>query len=284
LGGNPQHLLVTLLGDFWAHSSDPLPSSGLMALLADFGVTAQSGRSSLSRLATRGVLVVSKTGRRTYYRLSDETREAGQAILAEILKWGRGAAPAPAQERWTLVAVSVPDNDRRRTIRSALRRNGFMVLQDGLWVSHHRPNSSLLDDLGQDHRGHVSIFDATLAYPSHLPAPSVGSHLAEVRAKYESFINQFEPTSAVPVEDLSPSEALVLRETAMDQWRAIFHHDPQLPQELLPGDWPLTRAAHVFASVYDQLGPAAEGRCRAIMERAGLPTSNAPHHVSTDQS
>src|SRR6266498_3141732 len=70
-GPNPQRLLLTLLGDYWFPRREPLPSRGLVALLAEFGSTAASSRAALSRLAQRGLLVSSKDGRHTFYGLSD---------------------------------------------------------------------------------------------------------------------------------------------------------------------------------------------------------------------
>src|SRR6201982_4145196 len=66
----PPRLLLTLLGDYWWQRTEPLPSAAIVALLAEFGVSDSAARAALSRLTRNGLLVTSKTGRRTYSPLS----------------------------------------------------------------------------------------------------------------------------------------------------------------------------------------------------------------------
>ncbi len=61
----PPRLLLTLLGDYWWQRTEPLPSAAIVALLAEFGVSDSAARAALSRLTRNGLLVTSKTGRRT---------------------------------------------------------------------------------------------------------------------------------------------------------------------------------------------------------------------------
>ena len=48
-GANPQHLIVTLLGDYWSGRTEHLPSAGLVALASEFDITPASARAALSR-------------------------------------------------------------------------------------------------------------------------------------------------------------------------------------------------------------------------------------------
>src|SRR5580693_4406003 len=65
----PPRLLLTLLGDYWWQRTEPLPSAVIVALLAEFGVSDSAARAALSRLTRNGLLVTSRTGRRTFVRL-----------------------------------------------------------------------------------------------------------------------------------------------------------------------------------------------------------------------
>src|SRR3954469_24553676 len=69
-GLRPPRLLLTLLGDYWWQQTEPLPSATLVALLAEFGVSDSAARAALSRLTRNRLLVTSKSGRRTFVRLS----------------------------------------------------------------------------------------------------------------------------------------------------------------------------------------------------------------------
>ena len=68
VGTNPQHLLITLLGDYWYGRTEHLPSAALVELLAEFDISEPSARAALNRLTKRGLLLSSKRGRNTYVR------------------------------------------------------------------------------------------------------------------------------------------------------------------------------------------------------------------------
>src|SRR6185437_5709628 len=69
-GPQPQYLLLMLLADYW-RTKEPLPSQALVRLLADFDVTEASARAAIGRLTRRGRLELTRDGRRTCYRLTE---------------------------------------------------------------------------------------------------------------------------------------------------------------------------------------------------------------------
>ena len=117
VGFPPQHLLLTLLGDYWSGRSEPLPSAALVDLLAEFDVNPSGARAALSRLSIRGLLVGTKDGRNTFYRVADGFRH--------LLPYGpihtrAFAKPKPDWDgMWTMVAFTVPEDQRR--LRPMLR-------------------------------------------------------------------------------------------------------------------------------------------------------------------
>jgi hypothetical protein len=76
----PPRLLLTLLGDYWWQRTEPLPSAAIVALLTEFGVSDSAARAALTR---NGLLVTSKTGRRTFARaeLRDPRRRRTPHLL-----------------------------------------------------------------------------------------------------------------------------------------------------------------------------------------------------------
>ncbi len=131
----PPRLLLTLLGDYWWQRTEPLPSAAIVALLAEFGVSDSAARAALSRLTRNGLLVTSKSGRRTYSRLSVRAAEILDDGARRIFSFG--AASQPWDGMWSLVAFSIPEDNRaaRDALRKQLRWRGFAPLYDGLWVS-----------------------------------------------------------------------------------------------------------------------------------------------------
>src|ERR1700726_4903218 len=147
----PPRLLLTLLGDYWWQRTEPLPSAAIVALLAEFGVSDSAARAALSRLTRNGLLVTSRSGRRTFVRLSRRAADVLDDGGGRIFSFG--AIPAPWDGMWSLVAFSIPEEHRsaRDELRKELRWLGFAPLYDGLWVcprDHAGDVMARLKDLG----------------------------------------------------------------------------------------------------------------------------------------
>jgi phenylacetic acid degradation operon negative regulatory protein len=267
----PQHLLVTLLGDYWKGRRDHIPSAALVRLLAEFGVGPVGARSALSRLAARGLLARSQRGRHTFYGLT----ERAQRVLDEGARriFGFGAGESHWSGAWAIVAFSVAEADRdlRHALRTRLRWLGFAPLYPGLWISPRRDLESVarvLEELGID--------NAALFRADAVPWRGNGSGLLEawdvagLRARYERFLGRFaKERKRLAAGAITPREALVERTRLMDAWREFPREDPDLPAEFLPRDWPRRAARELFLELYDGLGAMAERRVREIVAESG---------------
>ena len=289
----PPRLLLTLLGDYWWQRTESLPSAAIVGLLAEFGVSDSAARAALSRLTRNGLLVTSRSGRRTFVRLSrraaDVLDDGGRRIFSF------GATPAPWDGMWSLVAFSIPEEHRsaRDELRKELRWLGFAPLYDGLWVcprDHAGDVMARLKDLG--------ISTATAFRATALPAvTAVGSSgvgaadgdgaadgagatlvtadiparawdLAGLRDRYQEF-TEFAGLlrDQTVAGEITTADALVARTRVMNEWRAFPAMDPDLPYELLPPAWPRAAARDLFITCYDLLGPLAARRVRQIIAR-----------------
>ena len=284
----PPRLLLTLLGDYWWQRTEPLPSSAIVALLGEFGVSDSAARAALSRLTRNGLLVTSKTGRRTYSRLSSRAA----AILDDGARriFSFGAVNQPWDGMWSLVAFSIPEDNRaaRDALRKQLRWLGFAPLYDGLWVSPRNHAAEVIGSLQDLGIGTATAFRATSvpALLSGAAAPSApfvatGAAAAPVpdipvrawdldglRARYERFVEfAGRLRDAAAAGEVPPGDALIARTRVMDEWRAFPGLDPDLPAELLPPAWPRAQAHELFIACYDLLGPLAARRVRQIITR-----------------
>ena len=70
-GFPPQHVLLTLIGEYGLHIGDPIPSASLVLMLGEFGITQAGARAAIARLARRGILVATRSGRTTAYAMTD---------------------------------------------------------------------------------------------------------------------------------------------------------------------------------------------------------------------
>jgi phenylacetic acid degradation operon negative regulatory protein len=284
-GAQPQHLIVTLFGDYWLERPEHLPSAGLVALAGEFGVSPTSARAALSRLARRGLLAPSKAGRNTYYGLTHRAERVLRAGQQRIVRFGRTSAQ-PWDGRWVVVVFSVPEQRRdvRHALRTRLRWLGFATLYDGVWVSPRPVAAESVTALRE-----LGVEQATVLESAALhPAPGGPGHplaawdLDELRAGYDDFVTEFAPVRArVRRGQVSAAEALVTRTAVMDAWRSFPALDPDLPSSMLPDRWPRDEAHEIFTHVYDALGPLAELRFRQVLADVSPELAELATHTTT---
>jgi phenylacetic acid degradation operon negative regulatory protein len=268
-GAEPQLLLTSLLADFWYWRDEHIPSSALVGVLAEFGITADGARSAMRRLVSRGLLTVSRNGRSTAYGIPARTSEVVIQRTHRMLTFGASAPPWDG--RWTVVAFSVPEQDRevRTALRARLRLLRFAALYDGVWVSPHDSATAareVLDELGV---GAATVLRAT-DVPGNAGSgdPRAAFDLESLAAEYREFVACYEPVlEAVAAGRIGPAEALRLRTALRVDWRRFPEIDPDVPAELLPEGWPRASAQRVFVQIYDRLGPLAELRFREVLAR-----------------
>lgn len=282
VGAPPQHLITTLLGDYWISRPEQLPSAALVRLTAEFGVSPVAARAALSRLTKRDLLVSSKSGRRTYYRLTDQAAAVLQEGRQRIMSFGleQGAWDG----RWVMAAFSISEEQRdlRHTLRARLRWLGFAPLYDGLWVSPRAEADSAAAVLSELEIPMATVFRAEALGLPGMRAPREAWDFEQLRRTYEGFVAQYAPLlDRVRKGAVGASEALVARSGIMDTWRTFPNHDPDLPAELLPADWPRAAARELFVEIYDTLGPLAEFRVRQIVAEFDPALAGLVSHHST---
>jgi phenylacetic acid degradation operon negative regulatory protein len=274
----PQLLVWMFLG-YWFENVEFIPSAALVALLGSLGVGEAAARAALSRLARRGSLEGTKLGRNTAYRLAAGTVDAARAQGRSMLKFG--ASPSPWDRRWTCVVFSIPESDRRRrpALRQRLRELRLGPLFDGLWITPRAPLAAIDRSLTE-----LGVTDAAVFRVSEVPRPAgvdllSAWDLRSLRVAYDDLIDSLEPVVGRVREGKMPDgDALVARVEACARWRSLAAADPDLPEELLPDDWPQRRARELFVEAYDTLGPGAERRVRELVTSVRGASSPVPHH------
>ena len=269
VGAQPQHVIISLLGDYWPGRSEPLPSAALVALAGEFGISDASARAALSRLAHRGLLSVSRSGRHTFYSATPLAERMLAQGRHRVFSFGRGFT-APWDGTWLVVIFSVPEEQReaRYQLRTRLRWLGFGALDDGVWVS---PRPGVEDVAAAFSECGIEQVTLLRALPvelggARLRHPLSAWNLDEMAQAYDQFTGTFDPLlQRVRKGQVNVSEALAERSAITDSWRALVGLYPDLPDELLPADWPRRRAYEIFAETYDTLGPLAQFRFRQII-------------------
>ncbi|GAB2595772.1 hypothetical protein GCM10027168_30530 [Streptomyces capparidis] len=267
---SPQGLAVTLIADYTFPVRAWLPSAAIVALLGEFGVTGGAARTTISRLARRGVLEGSRQGRYSSYRL---TREAATDL------WSGGSSIAAFTTQpdtwdgvWTLIAFSVPEREsaRRRALRSALRWRGCAPLYDAVWVSPHPLTPKGRAELADLALGAMSVFRARQVdlETEANRNPVQAWDLPGIAEQYEAFVRRW--SSLLPrvnAGGVTGADAVRVRTEVMHAYRHFPVLDPLLPIGLLPPDWPRSRAREVCVAVYDGLAQPAQEHVRSVVAR-----------------
>lgn len=264
-----QGLAETLIADYTLPARAWLPSAAIVALLGEFGVAAGAARTTISRLARRGVLERSTQGRHSSYRLTQEAAVGlwtGGGLIAAYT-----TQPDSWDGWWTLISFSVPEEEstRRRALRNTLRGWGYAPLYDAVWVSACALTPEALRDLTGVAPGSMSVFRARQV---ELDAdmdrqPIQAWDLSGIADQYEDFIRRW--SSLLPhivAGNVVGAAAVRARTELMNTYRYFFPTlDPLLPAELLPPDWPRARAREVCIEVYDGLAQQAQEYVRGVV-------------------
>ncbi|PZG01793.1 PaaX family transcriptional regulator [Micromonospora deserti] len=267
-GSSPQGLAVTLIADYTLHTRAWLPTAAIVALLGEFGVTAGAARTAISRLARRGVLEGSRQGRHSSYRLTAPATvnlSIGGTSIAAF-----AAEPDSWDRSWTVIVFTMPKEEhaRRSSLRAHLRWRGYAPLYDGVWVSPHPLTEQAHAELVAVTPGATTAFRARhLQFRSDATRDPIEAwDIAAIAKEYETFIHRWDPLlPGIRAGDITGAAAVRARTEVMDTYRRFPTLDPLLPIELMPSDWPRTRAREVFLAVYDGLAEPAQDHVRDVV-------------------
>lgn len=264
--GSPPSLLLVLFGDYWLEADGGLPSAALVALLGDFGVNDAAARAALSRMVKRGLLISSKSGRNTAYRASPRGQQVLRDASYRIVEFGTGAQDWSGV--WSMIAFDLPENARslRMAVRNRLNWLGFAPLYQEVWISPHDRHETAVRELltlGVE----ATPFQASFA-ESGIPTrmPQNAWNLDDLAARYSRFI-ELAGAAITNVADgrLTPAAAVVERTRLVETWLELSSDDPELPNSILPADWPRDSARGLLLKAHSILEPLATSRVQSLV-------------------
>ncbi|SEF88869.1 phenylacetic acid degradation operon negative regulatory protein [Nonomuraea solani] len=252
----PQSLMFSFLGIYVLGRGVAVYSGSVIDVFARLGLSEEAVRSTLTRMAKRGLLARHRRGRKTYFGLT--------AYAAEVLEdgrrrvWETGAVNRDWDGTWTLVGFSLPDSRRstRHDLRSQLVWAGFGPLLGGMWIAPGAKDvSAMVAALGL--HDHVTVLAARALKPTE-SADLVGRAFdtEQIAGRYRAFLDRWDTPRPLPSLPDDLARQLLLH----TDWLQLVRQDPHLPAEHLPPDWPAIRAEQVFRS----LARAYEGPARRL--------------------
>jgi phenylacetic acid degradation operon negative regulatory protein len=287
-GSAPQSLTVTLVADYTLRTRTWLPTAAIVDLLGEFGITSGAARTAISRVARRGVLEGSRQGRHSSYRLTEPA-------AADLSLGGISIATFVANRdawdgSWTVVVFTLPKEEKtqRSALRAQLRWRGFAPLYDGVWVSPHPLTAQAYEELVAETPGAMTAFRARrLRFKADATRDPIEAwDVTAIAQQYEAFIKAWEPlVPRIRVGEVTGADAVRARTEVMETYRRFPALDPRLPLELMPPDWPRTRAGELFRAVYDGLVAPAQEHVRAVVARvADGPQPGIRAHTIADMN
>ena len=262
-----------MLGEFVLPRGGSVWTSTIIEGLGQLGVAERNARQAAARLAEQGLIESERVGRVARWRLTDTGRQLLDEGTERIYRFA--TQPLAWGHRWLVVLASVPEDERakRHRLRSGLGFAGFGFLGPGVAVSPHTERESqanrVLHDLELEDTAVVFVAETG----SFVPDAEIIQRawdLGELAQRYRSFISDADTRR--PEDDAGRFAALI---DLVHDWRRFPFDDPEIPDELLPGDWPGKEAKQLFDDLRARWAPGAN-------EWFGEVASGHGRHSTTD--
>jgi len=259
----PQAAILTLYGDYLLNRGGEIGIGSLVKLLHSLGLSEQAVRSTISRMCRSNILKVRHVGRKSYYSLT----ERGSQLLTKGAQRIFERKNNDWDGSWNIVIYSIPEKTReaRDILRTELGWMGFGSLTEATWISPYdmtKEVEALVNRL--QIRPNVQIFQAVSKGPSE-PQRMVSLvwDLDRIHQRYAKFIEDYQPKLENHLQRQKAGEAIEPSEYFMERFRLIHEYrklpffDPDLPRELLPGNWLRPNAAALFKEYHNLLAEKA---------------------------
>ena len=243
-------LLTTVFGDALLPRQQAVSVVDLARLVEPLDMNERAVRTSLSRLASEGVVTSERHGRRSLYRVAPSALSTFERADERIYRRAR----AEWDGQWT-VAILDPDTDaaNRTRFQGELGWLGMAAVGPGSFAS---PTVSADDVAEVAERVGVSV---AAVVRGRLDAGSLhgdpkladfADPSGELHLLYERHIRRWESAETAGLDDAG---SFALRTLLLDEWRRIALRAVAVPDELLPDDWPGEAARRITIDRYDEV-------------------------------
>lgn len=242
-GRRTKTLLLTMLGSVAVPHDLELWQETYVRGLVDLGAGVSAARQTISRAIAGGWLTSLRVGRRTRLSVPDEHRRGLTAAAARVARFGE---PFDWDGEWLILILKVPEQARaiRHHFRTELGWLGFGSLGNGVWISPHTENEQSAMTVLASAEGPRDAYVFRSARSVGMSPEQLAMtawDLTSLRARYEEFDTRF--SGRAPE---TPSEYWRAWIELTTTWRHLPLVDPELPEHLLPADWPRASAYRLY--------------------------------------
>lgn len=268
-------LLITIFGDTLEPRGDGVWLSSLIRLAKPIGISERLVRTSVYRLTQEKWLARTSLGRRSYYQLT----EAGhrQFANAEHRIYGGSNRRWDGQWRVVIVPPKSISVSARNQIRKELKWQGFGTLTADVLIhptADLEPVRAMLAH--RNLTGKVKVICGNSVGDSESPSELLNRcfNLDSIEREYDRFNQRLEDlwrATRRERKNIDGEAAFVGRTLLIHEYRRILLHDPDVPEALLPGNWPGAEARKRCARIYLSLCKAADLWAVSCCEVTGSP-------------
>ena len=252
-------LIISIFGDSISQHGNSIWLGSLIESLAPFGLNARQIRTAVFRLVKEDWLVSKQVGRRSYYSFTDfgirHYEKAARRIYFKREEEWDGI--------WTVVIPS--SNEKREELRKELLWLGYGGIAQGV-LAHPSGDRSSLDETLQE----MGISNETIvlkAKTEDLLSKACLKQLVhsswrleEIALRYEKFLDKFRALSSMirKTKKADAQSCFLIRTLLIHEYRRILLSDADLPEELLPANWPGKTAFQLTAKLYEHVHLSAK--------------------------
>jgi phenylacetic acid degradation operon negative regulatory protein len=269
-GARPRSLVFDLFAQYVREDGGDIELQSLTRLMECFDVPGDSVRVLMSRLRREGWFQTTRSGRTSVYAPTD----AGSRLLEEGLQRISVRNREAWSGRWQMAIFSVPESQRaaRVRVRKGLAWLGYGPLAPSTWLSPHDRHEEATRLLASEPSVSYDLMTAMSASLEEDRERAARCwDLDGLSRDYSTFLRRWERRlSSARTGAVSPRDALVQRTQIVHEYRMFLFRDPDLPDALLPPDWPGLRAHAVMLETLELLrAPATSFYEEIVAGRAG---------------
>ena len=246
-------LIISVFGDAVSQHGSAVWLGSLIRVLEPFGLNQRQIRTAVFRLVQEDWLVARQVGRRSYYSFT----ETGQRHYEKAARRIYHAKRDPWDRKWTLVLPTACDNREKELLRRELSWLGYGALTPGM-LGHPSADRQSLDE---------TLLELKLTDKVVVLIASTGDvasrevlrklcrdcwGLAGIEKRYNHFIQRYGAVYRAlrKVKQRDDEQCFQVRTLLIHEYRRILLQDSDLPEELLPPNWPGVPAYNLTKNIY----------------------------------